>query len=187
MERYKQAKEIRKKYPRRLTNTHINAILEEWQNSNFFKPDPQDYMFSFSCSPRTDGKMNMSELKLWFLTEIRFHIHQLLEYNFEEKSSAIQKMQGCIIMSWCKHIFDGGEDEKKTQNLRIRMLKKLLSAWKETSLWYNEQKKGVQEVIDIHNRVEKEMIERYPKYKKHLDSKSFEHKCYNIVQEFINE
>ena len=185
---WEEVKEIRKNYPRRLTAAHMQEIMEKWgMNDPSFRTDRSD-MFYFACTPRKDGKMNLSELKFWFIVNNKFHELKIREYNDVQYSSpGLQKMHGCLFAAYFGHIIDGGEYEKSTQRLRISMLKSLLKIWKKTTIYFDGQLKGVQEVIDIKANVRKNMIERYPDSKKHFDLKSFENQCWEIIKNFVYE
>ena len=183
---WQEAKEIRKGYPRRLTNKHIQEILRKWGVlDDLFRTDRPD-MFHFACTPRKDGKMNISELKLWFMFNNEHHKLELKEYN-QNNNQLVDEIHGCVIAAWFGHIIDGGEYEPSTQNLRKRTLRHLLKIWWNYSINFYKQIKGVQTVLDIKTKVRSDMIERYPDSKKHFDSKSFENQCWEIIKTFVYE
>ena len=184
---WEEAKEIRKTYPRYLTKKHIQEIFKKWGVlDKSFKTERSD-MFHFACSPRKDGKMNMSEFKMWYMFNNLIHEHEIKSFNEEEDRPALQHSHGMIISAWLTEIIGDGEYEPITQNFRKRMLRQLLQTWKKVSSYFSAQVKGVQTVLDIKTKVRSDIIERYPNAKKHFNSKSFEHQCWEIVRKFINE
>jgi hypothetical protein len=188
---WEEAKVIRSEYPRRLTNAHIQEILERWGvlgEVTDAEKIPNSYMFQFACTPRKDGNMNITELKLWFMFDNKQHEQEIKEYNSSTyERPGLQKIHGHIIAAWFSHIIDGGEYQPSTQNLRKRMLKQLCQTWKNVSTCFIEQVKGVQSILNIKTQVRADMLVRYPEYKNHDNPDSFENKCWAYIQKFINE
>jgi hypothetical protein len=189
--KYLEAKEIRKLYPRTLTKNHIQEILVQWHIMDDFDGHEM-CMFQFACSPETDGKMNKSELKLWFLYSIKYYTAELMEYNKSHEDAdpaelmVVGQIRGFTIFTWFKE-FIGGGTENSTQTLRIEMIKLLFKTWKETSNHYTEQREEVQHVIDIKKSVYLNMLERYPNYKFRIKPDSFENRCWNLIEYLIKE
>jgi len=180
---WEEAKVIRSTYPRRLTNAHIQEIMDKWGNIIVDRAD----MFQFSCTPRKDGKMNMTELKLWFIFNNNQHKLEIIEFNTQENNIHLQKMHGSLMAAWLSHIIDEGEYETSTQNLRKRTIKQLLDIWKKNSSYFREQVKGVQQWIDIKATVHEICFNNIPIIKKYDNPISFEAKCWKMIQKFIKQ
>ncbi|MFM1755171.1 MAG: hypothetical protein RL621_55 [Bacteroidota bacterium] len=161
---YKQANEIRRKYPKRLSRKHIDSIIKEWGEAGIEKEWMLQYSAMFDTSLH---KWNSSEKELTLRATMHVNLSYLTKKEF----------YGMLASVYFHNLVAYQEPyqvPKKEYKLRLTIGKEFLEKCKETNA--EELSRGLKKTWEI----KKEVNEKYP-YELHPYEKIID----EIVEEYI--
>jgi hypothetical protein len=159
---YKQANEIRRKYPKRLSRKHIDSIIKEWSDAGIERNEMIKYSAMFDMSLH---KVNSSEKELVLRAVMHFNLDYLIKEYF-------YGILACVNFQNLVAYREPYQVPKKEYKLRLAIGKEFLDKCKEINA--EELSRGLKKLWEI----KKEVNEKYP-YELHPYEK--------IVDELIKE